>query len=67
MADRSVPASLGDLYVTAARANHLAVCADCREIDDEVNALAAANATSIARRDRRQLALRLTNTTAVTA
>ncbi|WP_159392944.1 hypothetical protein [Streptomyces cyaneogriseus] len=51
--------------MAAAQAEHLARCASCREIDAEIEARAAENGASIARRDRIQLGLRLTGTRAV--
>jgi len=62
MKDTAQPAVV---YTAAARAEHLAHCAPCREIDAEIEARAAENAASIARRDRRQLGLRFTSTKAV--
>lgn len=57
--------NLGAIYVAAARADHLAHCARCREVDAEAEARATENAASIARRDRRQLGLRIADTKAV--
>ncbi|MFD8200005.1 hypothetical protein [Streptomyces sp. NPDC059701] len=70
MATEIVPAperaeNAGAVYVAAARAEHLAHCADCRAVDAEIEARAAENAASIARRDRRQLGLHLASTKAV--
>lgn len=57
--------SAGDIYIAAARTDHNTHCTRCREISEASDANAAANAESIARRDRHQLGLRLTNSRAV--
>ncbi|MFE1748983.1 hypothetical protein ACFW88_00255 [Streptomyces anandii] len=49
----------GDIYVAAVRADHLARCTRCREVHAAVEAAAAENAESMARRDRRQLGLNI--------
>jgi hypothetical protein len=51
--------TLGDIYVDAARADHLAHCSRCRRIADAVEAAAAENGESMRRRDRRQLGLNI--------
>lgn len=50
--------SPGDVYVAAARADHLAHCLACREIAAAADAAMVENGESMARRDRRQLGLR---------
>ncbi|MFJ3812256.1 hypothetical protein ACIPWE_38575 [Streptomyces sp. NPDC090073] len=57
----------GEIYVAAARADHLAHCTSCREIAAESEARAAENAASIARCDRLTLGLRRARTGAVTS
>lgn len=57
----------GDLYIAAARADHLAHCTNCREETAAAEARHAENSASMARRDRLTLGLRGARTTAVTA
>ncbi|MPY47115.1 hypothetical protein [Streptomyces acidicola] len=57
----------GDIYVAAARADHLARCVSCREIADAVEAAAVENGESMQRRDRIQLGFRVARSGAVTA
>lgn len=49
----------GEVYVAAARADHFAHCARCREVNAASEAAAAENGASMQRRDRRQLGLRV--------
>jgi hypothetical protein len=55
----------GDVYVAAARAEHRAHCTSCREVHAESEDRAAENGESMARRDRRQLGLRIASSKAV--
>lgn len=48
-----------DIYTAAAIADHLAHCTPCRERAEQAEARYAAYGASLARRDRRQLGLRL--------
>ena len=59
------PVSPGRIYVAAAQADHRAHCTSCREVHAEIEARAAANGESMARRDRRQLGLRIASSKAV--
>jgi hypothetical protein len=52
----------GEIYVAAARADHLAHCSDCRRVAAAMEAAAAENGESMRRRDRRQLGLRIATT-----
>ncbi|MFF8447894.1 hypothetical protein ACF06Q_09355 [Streptomyces leeuwenhoekii] len=69
MADRSVPASeqAVSAYMAAAQHHHEMHCDRCRALHAAADAARAANGASMARRDRLQLGLRPTRTTAVTA
>ena len=60
------PRTPGDVYVTAARAEHNTHCTRCRENAAAIEAAAAENGASMRRRDRRQLGLRPTHDTVVT-
>ncbi|MET7294898.1 hypothetical protein ABZS79_22670 [Streptomyces griseoloalbus] len=55
----------GDIYVAAARADHLAHCVNCRERAAADEARYAEYGASLRRRDRRQLGLRGARTTEV--
>lgn len=57
--------SPGDIYVAAARADHLTHCTACRERAEASDAFAAENGASIQRRDRLTLGLRAARTPAV--
>lgn len=57
---------IGDIYGAAAEADHLTHCTHCREQDAEYDARHTAYGASTARRDRIQLGLHTTRTTAVT-
>lgn len=58
--------STSEIYTQASHQAHLAACARCRDIAAAIEARAAENGASMARRDRAQLGLRLTGTKAVT-
>ncbi|GGV68928.1 hypothetical protein GCM10010294_25170 [Streptomyces griseoloalbus] len=56
---RPTPPAIGELYIQASEQHHLARCAPCRDLRAASDANAAANADSMARRDRRGLDLRI--------